>query len=127
MALWSLMRRGSRKPLLTVSAGVRPRRIVRVHPCSSVFICGSPVFRRLFPEIRFSHARIIEQRLGGTRKGDQAAVQDVAAMARLEREARVLLDEEECDALRGDGTDHLEDLLHHDGCEAHARLVEEEE
>src|SRR6185369_14045652 len=110
----------------------RPPRMTRKHPCrfpppaTSFGSCHLPP-ATLFSEVRLSYLGIIQQRLRFPGERDQAAFKDIAAMAHLEGEAGVLLDEEHRDALGGDRADHLEDLLDHEGCEAHARLVEQQE
>src|SRR5688572_17244179 len=80
-----------------------------------------------FSKIGFADFSIVQQHRGFAGKRDEPALQHVAAMARLEREARVLLDQEHRHALGGDRANHLEDLLDHERREPHARLVEQEQ
>src|SRR5260221_10118526 len=110
-----------------------PRRSGRSH-CASrgARRLGAPSLRRfsaviLFAEVRLADARIAQERARLAADGDHAALQHVAAVAHLERETGILLDQEEGNPFRGDRPDHLEDLLDHEGCQAHARLVEQEE
>src|SRR5258705_6309476 len=81
----------------------------------------------LFAEIRFADAGISQQHAGLPGDGHHASLQDVAAVAHLEGETGILLHQQQRNPFRGDRADHLEDLLHHEGRQAHARLVEEEE
>ncbi|KAG1240333.1 hypothetical protein G6F68_017765 [Rhizopus microsporus] len=48
-------------------------------------------------------------------------------MAGLQRQARVLLDQQDRDAFAGDGAHHLEDLLDHQRRQAHRRLVQQQQ
>src|SRR6185436_995421 len=69
------------------------------------------------------HGGIVQQirTLAGER--DLAGLHHVAAVAHLERELRVLLDQQDRDAFAGNLDDGFEHLLHHQRREAHRRLV----
>ena len=49
------------------------------------------IVTRLFAQVCFANSRVAEERPGLAGERDQAAFEDVAAMARLEGKARVLL------------------------------------
>src|SRR5207302_1747429 len=68
-----------------------------------------------------------EQLLARSGLDDRTGLEDIRAVRDLERLRRVLLDEEDRDALRVDLTDDLEDGLDEDRREAERRLVEHEE
>src|SRR5262245_47971149 len=79
-----------------------------------------------FTKIGHFNARIFEQARRAIGKRDRTAFHHVAAVARLQREFRILFDQEQRNALPRDCSYGLEYLLHHDRCESHAGLIEQQ-
>src|SRR5262245_60022315 len=82
---------------------------------------------RSLTEVGPFHLRTREQarrRIGGRY---DPALHDVAAIAGLERELRVLLDQEQRHSFLCDGAYGVEYLLHHERCKSHARFVQQQQ
>src|SRR5437868_2903642 len=78
-------------------------------------------------EVRLAHQRIVEKLLGRAVARDLAGAQHVAACGNLQRQTRVLLDQQHGDARRGDGANGIEDLSRELGRDAKRRLVEQQQ
>ncbi len=81
----------------------------------------------LFAQVRGAHLRVAQQLLARAGHGDDARLHDVAAVGDRQRAAGVLLDQQHRHALGVDVAHDLEDLVHHDGREAHGGLVEQQQ
>src|SRR5262245_38367838 len=81
----------------------------------------------LLAQVRLPHLRVVEQ--GGRRsgEGDQPAFHDVATATHLQRQLRILLHQQDRDALGGHFPYGLENTLHHERREPHARLVQKQQ
>src|SRR5258708_4641619 len=83
--------------------------------------------RSLDAEVRALDVGRAEQLLAGAGLHDRPGLEHIAAVGDLERLRRVLLDQEDGDALRVDLAHDLEDRLDEDRREAERRLVEHQE
>src|SRR5690349_24898667 len=90
------------------SAAARSGRLVKTRsvPMDLFYFLG-------LAEVRRAHARVLEQPGRGARERDRARLEHVGAARELEREARVLLDEEDGHALARDVAHDLEDAADH--------------
>ena len=79
------------------------------------------------PQISLLHHRIIEQRCGIILQSDEAAFHYISALADVQCQLGVLFHQENGDALRCNSADGREDFLHHEGCESHAGLVQQQQ
>src|SRR5437867_3749285 len=79
------------------------------------------------PEVRLLDVRALLQRLAGAVQHDAAVLDHVAAVAERQGARNVLLDQQDRRAARVDRAQVLEDQLHHDGRQAQAGLVEQQQ
>src|SRR5690606_20126097 len=79
-----------------------------------------------FAQVRRPHLGIVQQLLRWTFQNHATGFHHIAAMARLQRQARVLLDQQNGDAFVGDAADDFEDLIHHDRRQAHRWFVQQQ-
>src|SRR3954471_4959514 len=78
------------------------------------------------PQVRFLDAWIVLQVRAALRRDDAPSLYYVTAARRLERVARILLDQQDAGASRVHRADGAKDVLHHERGEAKRRLVHAE-
>src|SRR6185503_16780271 len=113
--------------MATSTTAQAPSAAWRAAPAGRLGNRASRAFMALsFAEVRLAHLGVSEERRRAVRERDETALHHVAAMADLERELGILLDQQQRYALGGDRAYGLEDLLHHLWRESHAGFIEQQ-
>src|SRR6267143_2191921 len=80
-----------------------------------------------FAQVGLAHLGVIQQVAGRAGERNRTRFHDVAAAREFQREPRVLLHQQDRHALSRDLAHNVEDLRHHQGREAHRRLVQQQQ
>src|SRR5258708_111042 len=118
-------RRGSRWPTWRALRGTALS-VLTAKLLSCTASCGT-CCGRATAEVCVTQRIVVQQGLACTAGDDPSGFQYVAAMTEAERLHRILFDQQNSDALAIDLADHRKDVRGHDRCEAHRRLVEQQQ